>query len=586
MSLELRFGVLVLFALTMLAGGQVLAENEGLEDLDRATEAKLAARDPIAWGEVIRLCESALEEGLDEDNTAFARQLLASTRIQRGLTYAQAILAKRLLDPRWPEYRRMALEDLEEGVELDPQQPQALLRIAQLNFLPGGEPKRATEALDEAISLSQEDFVFRGKVLALRASLEEDPEKRLADLDEAVRANPRDPAPIRMRGSLHASQEKYDQALADFDAAIKLDPDHALTYEERGKVLIELERYDEAMSGLDKAAELAPKSAGPLIHRARIYGLQSEFQKALELLEQAYVLQPANPAVLLLRASTYQELEQEDKALADVDQVLKLYPGLPLAMRFRAMLLARSGKFDLAAAQLEELQKAEPEDLEVELQLALFYVAEGQSRKAIEKFSAVLEKQPDNPVALRARGDALLGVGKQAEAIADYEKAIKLDPDDTGVLNNLAWVLATSPDENLRDGKRAIELATKACELTEYKLPHILSTLAAGYAETGNFQTAIKWSQKAVELGSEDQLEPLTKELESYRAEKPFRELLTEPQADQPEPEQPDKPEKPQQPPSDEPKPEKPQQPPSDEPKPEPSPPAGDPSGDNEHTTS
>jgi len=141
------------------------------------------------------------------------------------------------------------------------------------------------------------------------------------------------------------------------------------------------------------------------------------------------------------------------------------------------------------------------------------------------------------------------------------------------VLNNLAWVLATSPDENLRDGKRAIELATKACELTEYKLPHILSTLAAGYAETGNFQTALKWSQKAVELGSEDQLEPLTKELESYQAKKPVRELLTEPQADQPEPEEPDKPEKPQ-------------QPPSDEPTPEPSPPAGDPSGDNEHTTS
>jgi tetratricopeptide (TPR) repeat protein len=237
--------------------------------------------------------------------------------------------------------------------------------------------------------------------------------------------------------------------------------------------------------------------------------------------------------VLLLRASVYQEKDDAEKALADVDQVLKAHPDLPIAMRFRASILAQSGKFDLAARQLEELQKSEPADLEVELQLGLFYSAEKQYKKAIEKFQAVLEKQPENAVALRGRGDVLLSLGRQAEAIADYEKAIKIDPDDTGVLNNLAWVLATSPDEKLRNGKRAIELATKACELTEYKKPHILSTLAAGYAETGDFNTALKWSQKAVDTGDEDQIEALKKELESYKAGKPVREILNEPEEPQ-----------------------------------------------------
>ena len=55
------------------------------------------------------------------------------------------------------------------------------------------------------------------------------------------------------------------------------------------------------------------------------------------------------------------------------------------------------------------------------------------------------------------------------------------------MLNNLAWLLATSPEEGIRDGKRAIELAEKACEETEWQDAHIISTLAAGYAETGNF---------------------------------------------------------------------------------------------------
>ena len=65
-------------------------------------------------------------------------------------------------------------------------------------------------------------------------------------------------------------------------------------------------------------------------------------------------------------------------------------------------------------------------------------------------------------------------------------------------------MLATSPDDKLRNGSRAIELATKAAELTEYKAAYILSTLAAAYAETGDFQTAIKWSSKAVEIGDKE----------------------------------------------------------------------------------
>jgi hypothetical protein len=97
-----------------------------------------------------------------------------------------------------------------------------------------------------------------------------------------------------------------------------------------------------------------------------------------------------------------------------------------------------------------------------------------------------------------------------------------------GSLNNLAWVLATSPQDDVRDAKRSVELGTKACEITKYEKPHIISTLAAGYAESGDFDMAIKWSTKAVELGREklkDQIEQLEKELESYKEKKPWREM-------------------------------------------------------------
>jgi hypothetical protein len=81
--------------------------------------------------------------------------------------------------------------------------------------------------------------------------------------------------------------------------------------------------------------------------------------------------------------------------------------------------------------------------------------------------------------------------------------------------------------DKLRDGKRAVKLAEDACKLTEYKAAHILSTLGAAYAEIGDFKTAKKWSAKAIAAGSEDQQNDLKKELESYKAGKPIRELKT-----------------------------------------------------------
>jgi Tfp pilus assembly protein PilF len=138
----------------------------------------------------------------------------------------------------------------------------------------------------------------------------------------------------------------------------------------------------------------------------------------------------------------------------------------------------------------------------------------------------VIELDPDNYRALRFRGDAYLRIGKHAEAVADFDKALKLRDDDDGLLNNFAWVLATSPKDDVRDGKRALDLATKAAEKTTYNVPHILSTLAAAYAETGDFETAKKWSQKAVELGEDEETKKqLSAELKSYEEGKPVREL-------------------------------------------------------------
>ncbi len=299
-----------------------------------------------------------------------------------------------------------------------------------------------------------------------------------------------------------------------------------MRHEARGVVLFMMKKYDEAMKSFDKVIELSPNSPVVYTHRSRIHALNAKYKESLAELDKSLKLDPDFSMALLLRARIYQQLGETAKAMADVNGVLRKDADQPQARQLHALLLAGNGKLIEAIDDLEQLRVKDPNDADLLLQLGMFYSASQQPQKALETFNAVVEQNPKSWVAYRSRGDAYLGLGKQAESIADYESAIKLDPENSGVLNNLAWVLATSPDEKLRDGKRAIELATTACKVTEYKQAHILSTLAAGYAESGDFKNAILWSTKAVEAGEASLKEQLGKELASYKQSKPWREAI------------------------------------------------------------
>jgi Tfp pilus assembly protein PilF len=138
-----------------------------------------------------------------------------------------------------------------------------------------------------------------------------------------------------------------------------------------------------------------------------------------------------------------------------------------------------------------------------------------------------LEKNPESIDFLRTLADMELMFGHWEKAAEVYERILKLNPADSGVLNNYAWLLATCPDDKIRDGKRALEMAVAACEITFYAEAHILSTLASAHAELGDFEKAREWARKAVELGEKEKhesLDNLKAELASYEEDKPWRE--------------------------------------------------------------
>jgi tetratricopeptide (TPR) repeat protein len=152
------------------------------------------------------------------------------------------------------------------------------------------------------------------------------------------------------------------------------------------------------------------------------------------------------------------------------------------------------------------------------------YHADGQYGRAISEFTKVIEIQPEFVEVYLNRGRAYDAIGEYERAVSDYAAAVQMKPRFAAPYNSLAWLFATSPDESYRDGRKAIVNATRACELSKWADAGYLDTLAAAYAEAGQFEQAVKWQTRATGmLATGDDKFAMESRLEAYKAAKPYR---------------------------------------------------------------
>ena len=236
-------------------------------------------------------------------------------------------------------------------------------------------------------------------------------------------------------------------------------------------------------------------------------------------------LQPQDPAGYYYRGTVYAQKQDWAAAIKDYSTSLRLNPDSPGTQVKRALAHGNLKDFDRAFTDADAAVRLNPRSAEAICLRGAIHAERGETADALADFNLSLQVDPNYSYVYAIRGRWYQDRGEDGLAAKDLTDFLRLNPDDENALNNIAWLLATSPDQTIRNGAKALLYADKACDLTHWKNAGYIDTLAAVYAEIGDFEEAVKWQQKAVELMPKgERAEELALHLKLYQEKQPYHE--------------------------------------------------------------
>lgn len=291
--------------------------------------------------------------------------------------------------------------------------------------------------------------------------------------------------------SLRASQQRFDEALRAAERGLESAPDHIDLKSVRAQILVDLGRTQEAEAQFREILKQQPTHGLTLQRLFALLQRQDRAGEAVELLRAAVQEDPDDARRRHNLAQYLLATNQPAEAVEQLKQALELQPQAVPSRYLLAMTLHGQGAQEEAKAQVRRALQTNPKFGEAYQQLAYWLRAEGDLRGALEVVREGLNALPTAPT----------------------------------LLNTAAWLLATAPDEALRDPAQAVKYGEQACHLTEGRVHLFLDTLAAAYAAAGNFQRAREVEQEAISLATQadpQQAEKYRQRLKLYEQEQPF----------------------------------------------------------------
>jgi tetratricopeptide (TPR) repeat protein len=290
---------------------------------------------------------------------------------------------------------------------------------------------------------------------------------------------------------------KNAAAIAEWEELIKEEPNDATIQNNAGAALARVGRFEEAIP---------------------------HYRKGLEINPQYYLIH--NNLGMALFASGH-----VDDAIHEYEKGLEINPDYAELHNNLGQALAQSSQLEEAVKHFQRAISIKPDYADAHVNLGTALLVVNRLDLAASEFSSAVNSDPRSVVAHTYLGTTIYyGQGKVQEALAEWRKALKLNPNYVIALTQTAQALSASPVASDRNGVEAVKLAERAVELSKGEDPAILDTLGMAYAENGRFAEAVETARRALRLAraqnNSSLADDLGKRIDMYKTRQPYRDDL------------------------------------------------------------
>jgi tetratricopeptide (TPR) repeat protein len=396
-----------------------------------------------------------------------------------------------------------------------------------VDLLDRGQVDEAMSCFEKALE-GQPDYAWArcnlGIALLRKGRLDE----ASAQFEKALTIQPRSAEAHNNLGTALVRKGQVEEGIVHFQKALETEPNYAKARYNLAYTLLEQGRLEDAIAGFRKAlkiehdfAEAQNGLAGALFQKGQVDDAIIHFQEALHDRPRYADAENGLGSALLRKGKA-------DEAMVHFQKALEIQPDYVQAHNNLGDLFLQEGKVNEAIAHFQRALEIKPDYAKAHFNLGCALFQEKDSDGAITQFERTVELDPGYVEARISLTSLLLQKGRVDEVIVQLQKILEIKPDAVAALNNLAWIRAATPQARLRDGAEAVRLAERACQTTEYKVPTVIGTLAAAYAEAGRFDDAVATSEKARELalslGQKEVADKNAEMMQLFKAGKPYHE--------------------------------------------------------------
>ena len=517
-----------LVSLTTLGMMAILSQARMNVVLIRLPEAPSLSRRSKALREKINTTDVEVRKKLAEDgaNTAFGQAVGEMGRLyQANQFYDQALSCYRLaLEYGKPSalwfYLSASIHQqrgetasmigfLEQTLRLSSDYSPAVLKLADTYFK-AGEMQKARVYYEQRLALAPGDpYTLMGLArIALDSDQWDGAEQQL---QEAILSDPQFGDAHRLMAQVyehHGRAEDMKKSLARAADSIRFRPAQDPWIDELEDLCYDPDQL--LVLGSMKLAALDMETA-----------VKKNFARALE-------IDPENPAVHLAMGKAWLMAGDWSRAHQYLKRAIALDHTSDQAYFQLGLILQNKNELHKAEAMMLKALSYQPNNANVLNNLGVILLKQGRHAGAIMAFKKALDIYPEQINARYNLGMSLWASGNSKAAVVKYRQVLEMKPEWRMASNTLAWILATDTDKDVRDGYAAIKWAQAAVQGKDRNDPEYLDTLAAAYAETGQFEMAVSIIKQALSLARDSGDTVLSEAIEGrlrlYKSGKPFRE--------------------------------------------------------------